>query len=408
LRLYVTRNLPGVMVKPTRTPGWQPAPRPSMATEFLDPLTKQIRVPARENFVGRRRQLQNCLRALTQPGQLGVLIHGMGGLGKSSLAARLCDRLPQFQRLVWQGHLDEANLANKLAEAMDDPALRERLQASGEELRFRLRAVFQQLADRGTPPFLLVLDDFEQNLEPRGNHYVMKGGAVSVLQDLIWAMQQGDPRQQLMMTSRYDFELAETQSLYRQPMDALQGADLQKKCRRLSFLKPPESAADATEADRAATKKLLVLQEQVKCLADGNPRLLEKLNDEVLTQQGMDTAAKAAQLESLAADPEALHQEVLNPQLLAQMQVDPVLQAMLTQGLVFKLPVPKEVFEAVTQAASASLVERAIALGLLECSPENTVRVPRLLLLEVPEQQELYARAAKALYQCWWEDKNVK
>jgi hypothetical protein len=122
----------------------------------------------------------------------------------------------------------------------------------------------------------------------------------------------------------------------------------------------------------------------------------------------MDTAAKAAQLACWATNPEALRQLVLNPRLLAQMQADPALQAMLAQGLVFELPVPKEVFKAVTQAASASLVERAIALGLLECSPENTVRVPRLLLLEVPEQQELYARAAKALYQCWWEDKNVK
>ncbi|NJN88824.1 MAG: CHAT domain-containing protein, partial [Leptolyngbyaceae cyanobacterium SL_7_1] len=64
LRLYVAKTLPGELVMPQRTPGWKPAPPPSMATEFLDPITQQIRVPTRESFVGRRRQLQNCLRSL--------------------------------------------------------------------------------------------------------------------------------------------------------------------------------------------------------------------------------------------------------------------------------------------------------------------------------------------------------
>jgi hypothetical protein len=133
LRLYVGQTLPGPLVKPSRTKGWQRAERASMATEFLDPLTKKIKVPTRESFVGRRRQLQSCLRALAPYSEtLGVVIHGMGGLGKSSLAARLCDRSPQFERVVWSGALDQANFVKTLAETLDEQALRDRLQSNSE------------------------------------------------------------------------------------------------------------------------------------------------------------------------------------------------------------------------------------------------------------------------------------
>ncbi|MBW4657418.1 MAG: CHAT domain-containing protein [Drouetiella hepatica Uher 2000/2452] len=191
LRLYAAKTLPGALVKPSNTLGWKPAPKPSMATEFLDPLTRKIRVPMRESFVGRRRPLQRCLRALTtDPETIAVLIHGMGGLGKSSVAARLCDRLPQFQRRVWQGRIDPAKLVNELAKMLDDRSLRLRLQDPEEELPFRLRGVFQQLAEQGAAAFLLVLDDFEQNLEAEGTGYILKSPAAEVLKALFWQFRQ--------------------------------------------------------------------------------------------------------------------------------------------------------------------------------------------------------------------------
>jgi putative protein kinase ArgK-like GTPase of G3E family len=50
-----------------------------------------------------------------------VVITGLGGYGKSSLAARICDRLPEFDRQVWIGPVDEAALVSKLAAGLDDP-----------------------------------------------------------------------------------------------------------------------------------------------------------------------------------------------------------------------------------------------------------------------------------------------
>jgi hypothetical protein len=84
----------------------------------------------------------------------GVLIHGMGGLGKSSLAARLCDRLPEFELVFWGGRVDEPSLVSKLAAALDSRELREELQDDKEELKFRLRRVFRLLKDPPNPPFI--------------------------------------------------------------------------------------------------------------------------------------------------------------------------------------------------------------------------------------------------------------
>jgi hypothetical protein len=73
-----------------------------VSSEFRDD-EKRLRVISRENFVGRRRQLQNCLRTLkTDQEKVGVLLHGMGGLGKTSIVSRLWDRLPNFEKVFWR------------------------------------------------------------------------------------------------------------------------------------------------------------------------------------------------------------------------------------------------------------------------------------------------------------------
>ena len=159
LRLYVRGAMPRKLVTPKNTPGRALAVQAAAATEFLD-AQGRVKVPTRESFVGRRRPLQNCLRALQDSAVPGVLLYGMGGLGKSSLAARICDRLDGFERVVWVGRLDEAALVNRLGDFVEREA-RLRLQDPGEDLKYRLRDL---LAAAGGPVFLLVLDDFEANL----------------------------------------------------------------------------------------------------------------------------------------------------------------------------------------------------------------------------------------------------
>ena len=62
---------------------------------FLD-RKQQVPVAAAEMFVGRRPELQPALRALRSGERAGVLLHGQGRLGKSSLAARIADRCPDL------------------------------------------------------------------------------------------------------------------------------------------------------------------------------------------------------------------------------------------------------------------------------------------------------------------------
>ncbi len=389
LRLYAAATLPGELVTPLRKRGRKPAPPLSVATQFLDPAGK-VKVPTRESFVGRRRQLQNCLRSLKPPSEMvGVLIHGMGGLGKSSLAARLCDRLPDFERVVWVGRVDEPSLVNRLTEKLDSKELRETLQSEDEELRFRLRRVFQVLAEQGAKPFLLVLDDFEVNLEPRNGGYVLQPEAVMVLSALVWAIKETYASHRAIVTSRYDFEFTQSQSFYKQPLEALRGADLDKKCDRLSAF---EGKSQVDE----------VLQFQGKKLADGNPRLLEWL-DKILLDSTVD---RGAILQRLEADAVELREQVLAESLLAQM--DRSMQEMLSRLMVFELPVPKEALAAVcaeTIGNWEAQVNRAVALGLLEVSPDLSLRVPRILPVQLPEDGEsLYQQGAEVLYRLWWEE----
>ena len=88
------------------------------------------------------------------------------------------------------GRIDEPSLVGRLTEKLDSKDLRETLQNPDEELKFRLKRVFAWLQETGDNPFLLVLDDFEINLEPRNDIYILKTEATKVLSALVWAINQ--------------------------------------------------------------------------------------------------------------------------------------------------------------------------------------------------------------------------
>jgi hypothetical protein len=307
--------------------------------------------------------------------------------------------------------VDEPSLVNKLAAALDSRELREALQDDKEELKFRLRRVFRQLEDPPNPPsqggvkaLLLVLDDFEANLEPRDDGYVLQPEAATVLEALVWAIGDTYARHRLILTCRYDFESTLLQDFYKQPMEGLRGADLRKKCSRLS-------AFDAkSQVDEA-------LQSQACRLADGNPRLLEWLDKVLLNldppqpprtkvspdipplvrgargvRGEQNTVAEI--LARLEADPVELREQVLAEALLEQM--DWTLEEMLQRGLVFELPVPREAIAAVCETIPNldKQINRAVALGLLEVSPDESLRVPPVSgISDTPRKDRRYRGA---------------
>jgi CHAT domain-containing protein/tetratricopeptide (TPR) repeat protein len=394
LRLYVANTLPGELVTPLRTRGRKLAPPPSVATQFLDPATQTVKVPTRESFVGRRRQLQNCLRALNQPtDQIGVLIYGMGGLGKSSLAARLCDRFsPEFfERVIWIGRIDQPNLVKNLANELDSPELRRSLENPNEELKFRLRRAFRQhLAEEAARPFLLVLDDFDVNLEARGEGYIPQPEAATILEALVWAIRELSAPHRLILTSRYDFEFTQLQYFDKQPLDAFRGADLRKKCDRVF-----NSQSQVSET----------LQVQVLRLADGNLGLLEYLSNEILQNSTTDPTETLNYLET---NPTNLRKQVLADSLLDQ--INQSMQEVLQRALIFELPVPREAITAICETISDSKesINRVISLGLLEVSSDGLLRVPRILPLQPPKNLEVWCRkGAETLYHIYLKDEKT-
>jgi len=100
--------------------------------------------------------------------RVGGFIQGMGGLGKSTLAARLCRRVQAqrlgMQRVVLVGVVNEITLLQKLSIAYEQfPEIPEILNQPKLSLKGRLQN-FIEKAEELDRPLLLVLDDFEQNI----------------------------------------------------------------------------------------------------------------------------------------------------------------------------------------------------------------------------------------------------
>jgi hypothetical protein len=149
LRVYRSTRAVSALVTPLNTAKRPRLKRSEAAQAFLGSEP----VAGLKEFVGRRRVLQRSLRALqvTDP-RMGVFLHGMGGLGKSSICARLCDRIqaqrPDYRQVVIYGVVSEAILLASLEMAYGDcegvtEALNSKLKLAG-----RLQNFFEDWGSR--------------------------------------------------------------------------------------------------------------------------------------------------------------------------------------------------------------------------------------------------------------------
>jgi hypothetical protein len=353
LRLYTSKLLIGSLVTPLRTRGRKRIPKPTTIIEFRDDENR-LRVAKRENFVGRRRQLQNCLRILkTDFDKAGVLVYGMGGWGKSSIASRLWDRLDDYEKILCWRQIDYAYLIKKLKNKLYKPELREVIMdlenCPKSELKLRLSYCFEQLDELGEKPLLLILDDFEWNLEPREGRYVLKSEVVSILEALVMAIIETGTQHRIIITCRYEFKSDLLDYFYKQGLEPLRKAELAKKLNRL----------DKFNSDNLSEE----IKKRALTLADGNPRLLEFLNDEVLVMDNVE-----ARLTELEQHPEQWKDRIIWEEL--YQQIDEPLQEALSNCLVYNIPVPIDALKAV---ADPIQVERGRELGLIEISSEDEV-----------------------------------
>jgi hypothetical protein len=234
-------------------------------------------------FVGRRRAQRHWPAQLLASGAAGLVLHGIGGVGKTTLAAelvrRISDRDPRRITVIAASGLSggETSVDGILTEL--GRTLRFRLRSTGtndmhaaaelavqtdEDWRYRLAVLREYVLN--TVPVLLVLDNFEDNLtdEHPANHPGWRTVRDPALGELLAVLATTPGQCRLLITSRYPFLLPHHahRTLDHQHLGALSVAETMK----LAWALP--------ELDRLTETDLA----RVCQLVGGHPRSLEYLD----------------------------------------------------------------------------------------------------------------------------------
>ena len=153
--------------------------------EFLGKKEKGLEVASRKEFVGRRRQIQDVLHEFDENDHAGVLIHGIGNQGKSSLATRIANRLHGHETVLVYGRKGDERMysayhvlreCKTVADAKAEKRIDELLQEVTQNESW-LKASLKELLegpfsgnDDAHKAILMVVDDLEKVLtEPQGH-----------------------------------------------------------------------------------------------------------------------------------------------------------------------------------------------------------------------------------------------
>jgi tetratricopeptide (TPR) repeat protein len=302
-RLYLGPGGGGALCDPTSGAARDAATAAEEA--FLDPLTKRVPVATRSEFVGRRRQIQTALKAY-RDGTKGVLIHGMGNLGKSSLAARIAARMPRHRAAVVYGRCDALAIFGALKPVVEDIAATMPLAESRillAEMAALESAIAEDEATLGDAllrllkgplkahPVLLILDDLEQSLEkPTKEKAVVAPAAPyrGALAATLSVFSRTNAMSRLLLTSRYDFAIPDGAG--GDPASVLARVHLRPMLARER--RKQVSAKARVEGKEAMAAMASALIDAALAVAGGNPGLQDALTRPILN--GEEAAANRA------------------------------------------------------------------------------------------------------------------
>ncbi|MCP5054436.1 MAG: CHAT domain-containing protein, partial [bacterium] len=243
--------------------------RRQMVHTFLK--NSEVQVLA-EGFVGRRRQLQQSVRTIKQDREkVGLLLLGMGGLGKSCLAGKISERFGSHTLAIVHGRLDAATLKPALeyafVQARDEEG--KQLLGQGKELKGTLADLCASSFKEKN--YLILLDDFEQNLEgaKEGEPGKLLPEAAELLAMLLYYLPISEGMTHVMVTCRYGFGLTrQDRDLVKERLEwvwltGFRESEQRKKARELTHI--------LNHPDQTVGERLL----EAGC---GNPRLMEWLD----------------------------------------------------------------------------------------------------------------------------------
>ena len=389
---------------------------------FLD-RKQQVPVATAQMFVGRRPELQAALRALRSGDRAGVLLHGQGRLGKSSLAARIADRSPDYAVAVVFGDYGALAILDAVSMAVRaNPTARQLIESRLPEVRQRPDAVeavlvdllagpLAQAGEGGQRPLLLIVDDLEQILtpDPAGPHRV-KPEQAPVLAGVLRAFDPALTDSRLLITSRFTFTLDGLQDrlepVQLRPLSEVAQRKLQ---RRQQALTPAERLA---ERAGLAARALPVSR--------GNPGLQDLIGLRLVYGEQVGLARAEAAVAGMEAYLRrgALPADAEVRAFLENLALDALLQeagpsnvALLRAATLFTVPVPEPVVGVLAGQVGGSAA-RLRGLGLLDPYPDlhdparpalaaSPLAAGRLEPLSATEQAALAAASTGPLFAAW-------
>ena len=399
---------------------------------FLNTKDSQVPVAGELEFVGRRRQIQRILREFRATNNAGVLIHGMGRQGKSSLAARVAQRLePTHDTVVLFGRYDAPAILSQFRSVLSSPEVASIVEGylplvgDPKQLLPALNELLTGPCAQNDPskksrPVLLVIDDFEQALDERASGpHTLKPAYLESMRAVITAFGNASTQSRLLFTSRYRFTLPEAGTdlagrLLDLPLPGMSRRESHKQAFAKLRLHSTRITADDLE-------ELTGLLGRMVTSAQGNPGLQNLvfslfLEDPDSSKRCLD---QLDEFRATGAQPtEAALQEFLEnltiETLLGLLQ--PAERELLRSMLMFEIPVPESVIGLLSERSSAPGAQERIArltsLGLVEAYEDshegaepdlaiNALVRPLAGALGAEKRVELAGLVALPLFETW-------
>lgn len=270
-------------------------------SSFLDSERGRVPVAGPLAFVGRRRFTQDTLKAFRQNDATGVLLFGIGNVGKSSLAARVANRLPNLKTVVVFQDYDAVAVLDAVCDAVP-PADRQQykdtwrdtVRATPPALALALETLLE--GPLFETPILLIVDDLERILQdlPAGQDVTTvkpENGWSDTIAAILSAFRKAREKSRLLFTSRMAFSAVDAEGrdlasdLERIPLTPFTATERRNQWRaELSLRLQSDDATTRTAA--ASARDFAGLGDLVaSCLevASGNPGLQDILTKPLLS-----------------------------------------------------------------------------------------------------------------------------